>query len=727
AELGLGAPQDIAYDPANGGLAVVGTTDGATMTLRMTTGGDALTASEPSQSDDGTASAIALVDDGRSPTAADLAAIGVADPDGIAYDARTGTWDVLDGGSQTIVGVVIEQRSVAVTRRTSLRALGAARLQGLARHPHTGELYVAAPEEDHVVRVDEHGAATATYRLDAAAGLDLRAMTFAPSADTTDDPATQHLYVADAGSGRSGGAVRELSLEQDLTLAATVPTVSAQLVRVIATSQFSPASPDPAGIVYIAGRDRMAMVDSEVDETTGAGYHGVNLWQLTRTGTVTDTGSTWSGGANFSREPTGLGYDAATNTLFVSDDAGKRVWLVRPGSDTRFGTADDALTSVNAGAYGSVDTEDPEFDVATGHLFFADGTNKEVYRINPVNGVFGDGNDVMTQLDVEQFGARDPEGLAIHPTRGTLLVGDRATDTIYEITKDGALVRIISTSGIAGLTFISGLATGPASDGSGRTSYWVVDRAVDNGNNSSENDGKIFELRVDDGPIGSPPVAVADSAAAVSGQAATIDVAANDSDPDGNLAPATVTVTAGPGSGTALPNGDGTVTYTPAANSNGSDGFTYRICDTTAGCDTAVVALTVTAVADPPVAVADSASTPASQGVTIDVAANDSDPDGDLAPATVTVTTAPSTGTAVPNGDGTVTYTPAAGFSGSDAFTYRICDAAAVCATATVTVLEAVPYHLSLTDSATLPGIPVTVRDEDIVTYEPGVGWSMLF
>jgi hypothetical protein len=62
------------------------------------------------------------------------------------------------------------------------------------------------------------------------------------------------------------------------------------------------------------------VVDSEVDETTRAGYHGVNLWQATRGGGVTGTGTTVA----YSREPTGLGYDPGTNTLFISDDGKKR-------------------------------------------------------------------------------------------------------------------------------------------------------------------------------------------------------------------------------------------------------------------------------------------------------------------------------------------------------------------------------------------------------------------
>lgn len=87
------------------------------------------------------------------------------------------------------------------------------------------------------------------------------------------------------------------------------------------------------------------MVDSEVDETTGAGYHGVNLWQATRGGEVTGTGTTVA----YSREPTGLGYDPGTNTLFISDDGKKRIWVVKPESDGRLGTSDDVVTFVDAG------------------------------------------------------------------------------------------------------------------------------------------------------------------------------------------------------------------------------------------------------------------------------------------------------------------------------------------------------------------------------------------
>ena len=128
-------------------------------------------------------------------------------------------------------------------------------------------------------------------------------MTFAPSADPTDDPATLHLYLADGGNASSFGGVMEVTLAAALVTAA--PVVTATLVQRIDTPTFVPSSPDPSGIVYLPALDQLMICDSEVDETTGAGYHGVNLWRITRTGAVQDTGTT----VGFSNEPTGLGFD----------------------------------------------------------------------------------------------------------------------------------------------------------------------------------------------------------------------------------------------------------------------------------------------------------------------------------------------------------------------------------------------------------------------------------
>jgi hypothetical protein len=85
-----------------------------------------------------------------------------------------------------------------------------------------------------------------------------------------------------------------------------------------------------------------------------------------------------------------------------------------------------------------------------------------------------------------------------------------------------------------------------------------------------------------------------------------------------------------------------------------------------------------------PVAVDDIATTVNGFPVTINVLANDTDANGD--PLTVTSVTDPPNGTAVNNGDGTVTYTPDCGFFGNDTFGYTISDGQGGTDTGLVTV-----------------------------------------
>jgi outer membrane protein OmpA-like peptidoglycan-associated protein len=174
------------------------------------------------------------------------------------------------------------------------------------------------------------------------------------------------------------------------------------------------------------------------------------------------------------------------------------------------------------------------------------------------------------------------------------------------------------------------------------------------------------------------PVAVNDSATVQRGASVSVSVLGNDTDPDGN--PLTVTAVTQPAHGTVSFTASG-VTYTPAAGFVGTDGFSYTISDGQGGTDTATVAITV--VDRAPVANADSATTAQDAAVQIDVLANDTDPDGDTL-SLVAVGTA-AHGSASINA-GVVTYTPAAGYSGSDSFSYTIRDQHGSTANGTVTV-----------------------------------------
>ena len=112
-----------------------------------------------------------------------------------------------------------------------------------------------------------------------------------------------------------------------------------------------------------------------------------------------------------------------------------------------------------------------------------------------------------------------------------------------------------------------------------------------------------------------------------------------------------------PTNGTAVIDpGGGSITYVPNPDATGSDAFSYVVDDGAGGTDQGDVAVTIGPASGPPDAADDSATTDEDTPVTIDVLANDSDPDGD--PLTITSVTEPSLGTAVVDGDGTIVYTP---------------------------------------------------------------------
>ena len=182
------------------------------------------------------------------------------------------------------------------------------------------------------------------------------------------------------------------------------------------------------------------------------------------------------------------------------------------------------------------------------------------------------------------------------------------------------------------------------------------------------------------------PDAVDDSDTVDEDSSVTVDVLGNDSDVDDGLDPASVFVTSGPANGSTSVNPDGSIDYTPDPDFFGADSFTYLVCDLAGACDTATVDITVNDVNEPPTAGDDSDSTAEDTTVTIDVLANDTDVDDGLDPASVTVTSGPVNGSTSVNPDGSIDYTPDPDWSGSDSFTYEVCDVFGDCDTATVDV-----------------------------------------
>lgn len=170
----------------------------------------------------------------------------------------------------------------------------------------------------------------------------------------------------------------------------------------------------------------------------------------------------------------------------------------------------------------------------------------------------------------------------------------------------------------------------------------------------------------------SPPIAVDDEfTIAEDSTAQTINVLSNDSDPD--ALPLSVSqINNGPTSGNASIRNGVVIEYQPNANFSGTDTFDYVVVDSAGVRATATVTIQVTPVNDPPVALNDNVTTDENTAVTINVIANDSDPEGDS--LSVASVANPANGSAVIEADGRVRYTPDLNFSGVDAFEYTIED-----------------------------------------------------
>ncbi|GAT63464.1 Ig-like domain-containing protein, partial [Paludibacter jiangxiensis] len=201
------------------------------------------------------------------------------------------------------------------------------------------------------------------------------------------------------------------------------------------------------------------------------------------------------------------------------------------------------------------------------------------------------------------------------------------------------------------------------------------------------------------------PVANADVKSTPEDTPLNDNVLTNDADVDGDpltvtgftiggtaySAGATATMT---GIGTIIINTNGSYTFTPMANYNGSvPVITYNISDGNGGTASGTLTITVTSVSDPPVAVNDNVTMIQNTSTTINVLSNDSfGPDG---PSTTAITaTSAAHGTVTVNNGGTpnnptddkIVYTPTTGYTGSDSFTYTIAASNGLTSTATVTI-----------------------------------------
>ena len=205
-----------------------------------------------------------------------------------------------------------------------------------------------------------------------------------------------------------------------------------------------------------------------------------------------------------------------------------------------------------------------------------------------------------------------------------------------------------------------------------------------------------------------------------------------------------------PAHGTLVFNSDGSYTYTPNANYNGADSFTYMVTDAASGESlTRTVYLTIKPVADL-TANADNVATNEDTPVSGSVATNDSTTSGGT--LAYVLNSNPAHGTLVFQTDGSYTYTPNADYNGTDSFTYTVIDAAAgerMTQTVTLSIAPVVdiaddavktdenhPVKIAVLANDSFEGKPVIstvspgahgsvlINHDGTVTYTPNLGWS---
>ena len=316
------------------------------------------------------------------------------------------------------------------------------------------------------------------------------------------------------------------------------------------------------------------------------------------------------------------------------------------------------------------------------------------------------GTDSFTYTVSDGNGGTDTGSVAITITavNDAPVAGDDAhstnEDTPLTVAAPGVLGNDTDADG-------NGLSAAPAGAPSNGTVTLNADGSFTYTPNAGFAGTDTFTYTVSDGQGGSDTGTVTITIAAVNDAPAAVDdtystaedtavtvaapgVLANDTDANGDALTAGSAGT--PANGTVALNADGSFTYTPNAGFGGADSFTYTVSDGNGGSDTATATITVAAVNDAPVAVDDTATTSENAAVTVaapGVLGNDSDVDGDALSAGSA--SDPAGGSVALNADGSFTYTPDAGFSGTDTFTYTASDGRAGTDTATVTMTVTPP------------------------------------
>ena len=311
------------------------------------------------------------------------------------------------------------------------------------------------------------------------------------------------------------------------------------------------------------------------------------------------------------------------------------------------------------------------FTPATGYFGLASFT----YTIADPAGLTASAQAVIQVADRIKLPPIARDDLTTMLVGATTTIDPRVNDSDPDGTIAGLVVTSVGPSSGVTATIVGGLVElrAPAAAGTYTVPYTITDP-----------DGLTASATITvtvDTPPNRPPIAKNDAASTPYGTAVSINVLANDTDPDGG--PLTITAIGPPPTNGSAQIVNGAISYTPASSFSGVDRFGYTIADDKGATASAVVTVTVNACsAVAPALTSDSTYTRYATPVTIGLFSNDASPVGTLVVAN------PNVGSVAVNdaATGTVTYTPPNGFNGTAGFSYTVTNACGVSATASVSI-----------------------------------------
>ncbi|MCG3204488.1 MAG: hypothetical protein KCHDKBKB_01203 [Elusimicrobia bacterium] len=347
----------------------------------------------------------------------------------------------------------------------------------------------------------------------------------------------------------------------------------------------------------------------------------------------------------------------------TSEDTAKIVTLIASDSDGDTLTYSIVLTPSH-GTLSAVSGNQVTYTPAAGY----NGSDSFTYKVN--DGTV-DSNEATVSIQVN---AVNDAPVASNVSETT---SEDTAKTVTMVGTDGdgdALTYAIVSGpshGTLGLVSGNSVTYTPAAgyNGSDSFTYKVNDGTVDS---------NVATVSLQVNPVNDAPVASNVSEITSEDTAKMVTLSASDSDGD----TLTYSIVLTPSHGTLSAVSGNQVTYTPAAGYNGSDSFTYKVNDGTVDSNVATVSIQVNAVNDAPVA--SNVSETTSEDVAKIVTLSASDSDGDTLTYSIVLT--PSHGTLSAVSGNQVTYTPAAGYNGSDSFTYKVNDGTVDSNEATVSI-----------------------------------------